>query len=96
MAATDDYFEAEDTFGRWIEECCETGASFSAGSTEIFASWKAWTEADGEDAGSVKRFSEALSARGFEKLKTSAVRGFRGISVNHNKADRFEGDYNDR
>jgi len=96
VAATDDYFEAEDTFGRWIEECCETGASFSAGSTELFASWKAWTEADGEDAGSVKRFSEALSARGFEKFKTSAIRGFRGISVNHNKADRFEGDYNDR
>lgn len=97
MDATEDYFEAEDAIGRWIEECCETGRpSLSAGSTELFASWKTWAEANGEYAGSKKRFSEKLSARNYEKFKSSSVRGFRGISLKDNKADLFEGDYNDR
>jgi putative DNA primase/helicase len=95
MAATEGYFEAEDALGRWIEERCESGsAALSAGSTELFASWKAWAEANGEYPGSMKRFSETLSARGFEKFKTNTIRGFRGISVKDSKADIFEGDYN--
>ncbi|MFO7310405.1 MAG: phage/plasmid primase, P4 family, partial [Pseudomonadota bacterium] len=97
MAATEDYFEAEDALGRWLEECCDVGSSsFESGSTELFNSWKSWAEANGEYAGSMKRFSETLSARGFEKFKTSTVRGFRGIAVRDNKTDLFEGDYNDQ
>jgi len=97
MAATEDYFEAEDALGRWMEECCDVGSpSFESGSTELFNSWKNWAEANGEYAGSMKRFSETLSARGFEKFKTSTVRGFRGIAVKDNKTDLFEGDYNDQ
>ena len=79
MAATDDYFEAEDALGRWIEERCQTGnKTFWAGSTELFNSWKSWAEANGEYAGSMKRFSETLTTRGFEKFKTTTTRGFRG------------------
>ncbi|MDZ7711023.1 MAG: phage/plasmid primase, P4 family [Roseovarius sp.] len=96
MAATEDYFEAEDALGRWLEECCETGPSYWAGSTELFNSWKAWAEANGEYAGSMKRLSETLSTRGFEKFKTTTTRGFRGIGLRDNKADLFEGDYNDQ
>jgi P4 family phage/plasmid primase-like protien len=97
MAATEDYFEAEDALGRWMEECCDVGSpSYESGSTELFNSWKSWAEANGEYAGSMKRFSETLSARGFEKFKTSTVRGFRGIAVKDNKTDLFEGDYNDQ
>ncbi len=96
MAATDDYFEAEDALGRWIDERCQTGnKTFQAGSTELFNSWKSWAEANGEYAGSMKRFSETLTTRGFEKFKTSTTRGFRGIGLRDNKADLFEGDYND-
>ncbi|SHF36290.1 phage/plasmid primase, P4 family, C-terminal domain-containing protein [Ruegeria intermedia] len=97
MAATEDYFEAEDALGRWMEECCDVGSpSYESGSTELFNSWKSWAEANGEYAGSMKRFSETLSARGFEKFKTSTVRGFRGIAVKDNKTDLFDGDYNDQ
>lgn len=92
MDATEDYFDAEDALGRWLEDCCETGASQWAGSSPLFASWRGWAEANGEYPGSMKRFSEALSNRGFEKENTRKARGFRGIAVRDNNADLFEGD----
>lgn len=90
MAATEDYFEAEDALGRWLEECCETGPAYWAGSTELFNSWKGWAEANGEYAGSMKRLSETLSARGFEKNSNGKARGFRGIRVQDSSIDLFE------
>lgn len=90
MAATDDYFEAEDALGRWIDERCQTGnKTFWAGSTELFNSWKSWAEANGEYAGSMKRFSESLSTRGFEKNSNGKARGFRGIRIQDSNDDLF-------
>ena len=90
MAATDDYFEAEDALGRWIEERCQTGnKTFWAGSTELFNSWKSWAEANGEYAGSMKRFSESLGTRGFEKNSNGKARGFRGIRIQDSNDDLF-------
>jgi hypothetical protein len=83
LAATDEYFEAEDALGRWIEECCEQGPAFSETTATLFASWKAWAEAGGEYVGSIKRFSQTLTARGFERCRAAAStpRGFRGIAL---------------
>jgi len=97
MAATDDYFEAEDALGRWIEERCQTGTSaLWAGSNELFNSWKSWAEANGEYAGSMKRFFEALSTRGFARENTRKARGFLGIRLCDNNSDLFAGDDNDQ
>lgn len=91
MAATEDYFEAEDALGRWIDERCETGnQNHWAGSTELFNSWKAWAEANNEFAGSMKRFSETLNTRGFEKNSNGKARGFRGIRIQDSNDDLFE------
>jgi len=90
MAATEDYFEAEDALGRWIEERCQTGPSHWTGSSALFASWKSWAEANGEYAGSMKRFSENLGARGFEKRNTRSARGFQGIRVCDSDDDLFD------
>ncbi len=87
MSATEDYFEAEDAMGRWMEERCERGNSFWAGSTDLFTNWKAWAEANGEYAGSMKRFSEMLNARGFEKNSNGKARGFRGIRLTERDRD---------
>ena len=62
LAATDEYFEAEDAFGRWLDDCCESGARrTSSRPPPLFASWKTWAEASGEFVGSIKRFSDALT-----------------------------------
>ncbi|MBA3325752.1 MAG: hypothetical protein H0T41_11000 [Rhodobacteraceae bacterium] len=91
MAATKDYFEAEDTLARWIGERCVKGPQHTEGSAALYSSWKAWAEASGEYARSMKRFSETLSARGFQKWDTREVRGFRGIALKGNTDDIFEG-----
>jgi putative DNA primase/helicase len=91
MAATEDYFEAEDAMGRWLEEACEKASAAWSGSSALFASWKSWAEANGEYPGSMKRFSENLGNRGFEKQDTRKARGFRGLTIKDSNDDLFEG-----
>jgi P4 family phage/plasmid primase-like protien len=91
MAATEDYFEAEDAVGRWIEERCTVGPSRSATSAMLYGDWKAWAEANGEYAGSQKRFSESLTTRGYERRNTNSARGFRGIGLRDCNSDLHPG-----
>jgi P4 family phage/plasmid primase-like protien len=81
LAATDEYFEAEDAIGRWIEECCERIASHVETTATLFASWKAWAEANGEYVGSVRRFSDSLLNRNFARDREREARAFRGLRV---------------
>lgn len=90
MAATEDYFEAEDAIGRWIDERCQRDRQHWASSTDLFANWKSWAETNGEYAGSMKRFSETLSSRGFEKESTRQARGFRGLKIIDQGINLFE------
>jgi len=82
MDATDEYFEAEDALGRWLDECCLIDPNFTTLTAALFADWKRWAEAAGEFAGSQRRFSDLLLTRGLQKWRnTAGVRGFQGISV---------------
>ena len=81
LAATDEYFEAEDSLGRWLSDCCERRAEHVEPTAALFASWKAWAEAGGEYVGSIKRFSDGLTNRGFERERDGGVRCFRGLRV---------------
>jgi putative DNA primase/helicase len=78
--ATAKYLAAEDAFGRWLEERCVVESSAWASSSSLFADWKDWAERNGEYAGSQKRFSEQLEARGFQPERTREARGFIGIA----------------
>jgi P4 family phage/plasmid primase-like protien len=80
-AATEEYFEAEDALGRWLDECCLRGPNHAETSDALFASWKAWAEASGEFAGSKRRLSDLLVARGFANWRHPETdrRGFRGL-----------------
>ncbi|WP_048863261.1 phage/plasmid primase, P4 family, partial [Acidisphaera rubrifaciens] len=64
-AATDEYLSGEDALGQWIEECCEVGRHCQEGSTVLYSAWKTWAERAGEQAGTQRRFSQALQTRGF-------------------------------
>jgi P4 family phage/plasmid primase-like protien len=83
MAATEEYFEAEDALGRWLEECCDLGPNHTGTSADLFAGWKVWAEANGEFAGSQRRFSDLMLARGFDKWRDPETdrRGFRGVAL---------------
>jgi len=63
--ATDAYFDDQDIFGQWLAECCETGGMKMDTSGNLFASWKAFAESNGENPGSTKAFSNNMAKRGF-------------------------------
>ena len=81
MAATDEYFEAEDAFGRWLDERCELGANNTEVTAALYADWKVWAEANGEFVGSIKRFAENLTNRSFESCRDRTARRFRGLQL---------------
>ena len=82
VEATEEYFEAEDALGRWLEERCVRTANAKSLTAELFNDWKQWAEAAGEFIGSQRRFSDLLITRGLEKWRNSlGVRGFQGIGL---------------
>jgi putative DNA primase/helicase len=82
VSATEEYFEAEDALGRWIDERCVREANAKALTGELFNDWKTWAEAAGEFVGSQRRFSDLLITRGIEKWRNPlGVRGFRGLGL---------------
>lgn len=82
QAATEEYFEAEDALGQWIEERCLLANTHRESVSALFADWREWAEAAGEYVGSIKRFSELMAARKFEKCRlTGGARGIAGIAL---------------
>lgn len=80
--ATEEYFEAEDALGRWLEERCVRFPNAHSLTNELFSDWKQWADASGEFVGSQRRFSDLLITRGVEKWRNGGgVRGFRGIGL---------------
>ncbi len=80
--ATEEYFEAEDALGRWLDENCVRAPNAKSLTAELFADWKQWAEATGEFIGSQKRFADLLLTRGIEKWRnTTGLRGFRGLGL---------------
>lgn len=88
--ATEEYFEAEDALGRWLEERCVRHANAKALTAELFSDWKRWAEAAGEFVGSQKRFADLLLTRGMDKWRNGVgLRGFRGVGLKETPKDRF-------
>ena len=82
LEATEEYFEAEDALGRWLDERCVRETNAKSLSAELFNDWKQWADAAGEFIGSQKRFSDLLITRDVEKWRNpSGLRGFRGIGL---------------
>jgi putative DNA primase/helicase len=82
LSATDEYFEAEDAIGRWLDERCTHGANDKALTSEIFNDWKQWADAAGEFIGTQRRFSDLLLTKGIKKWRNAGgVRGFQGIGL---------------
>jgi putative DNA primase/helicase len=90
VEATEEYFEAEDALGRWLDECCVRESNAKSLTAELFTDWKQWSEAAGEFSGSQRRFSDLLITRGVEKWRNSmGVRGFQGIGLKNPPAPAY-------
>lgn len=92
--ATDEYFEAEDILGRWVDERCVLHPSATGLTADLFADWKQWADGTGEFVGSQRRFAEQLLTRGLFKWRNAlGARGFIGIGLKAPEKDRFSGYY---
>jgi putative DNA primase/helicase len=84
LTATAEYFESADAFGAWLTECTERSASpwVRENTADLFASWKAWAEKVGEQAGTQRTFSELMSQRFTKKRQPGTGReGFSGVQL---------------
>jgi len=81
VSATEEYLEAEDALGRWLEECCDRNSSATTTTNELFGSWKIWSERGGEYTGTLRKFSEDVAKRGFARWKSNSQKGFKGITL---------------
>ena len=87
--ATDDYLDAEDAMASWLAECCIVAPSLELGSSLLFASWRTWAEKAGEQAGSQKRFSQAMQSRGFESRKSHGRAVIQGVGLRPLEDERY-------
>lgn len=81
VSATEEYLESEDALGRWLEEQCEKNSSAVVTMEDLYQSWKIWAERCGEYLGSMKKLSEDLTKRGFQRWRSSQRKGFKGIAL---------------
>lgn len=79
--ATGEYLETEDTIGTWLEECCVRGDACRAKRSDLYASYKAWAEANGEFAVPLKRWVPQMDSRGLEAKKSSGVPTVIGLGI---------------
>jgi putative DNA primase/helicase len=85
--ATASYFIEQDIMGQWIDDCCDVSKvppHCAETNASLFASWKNYAMARGEEAGTSKRLYTALERQGFQHIKDTAGirgRGFKGIQV---------------
>ena len=82
MSATEEYLEAEDALGRWLSEECVQHSNSRTPTDELYQSWKAWTEKWGEYTGTLRKFSDDLYKRGFDRSRSSKKRFIQGLALN--------------
>ncbi|MBJ3775667.1 phage/plasmid primase, P4 family [Acuticoccus mangrovi] len=85
VRATEAYFDEQDIFAQWIEECCETGEHIADTTANLWKSWSDYAFDNREHPGTkVRTFPETLSQRGFDAIKDTLGirgRGYRGLRV---------------
>jgi putative DNA primase/helicase len=84
IEATAEYFDDEDSFGRWLGECCVRDSMAHEATRDLYAAWSAWAERSGMSAGSEPKFRGLLKARGFQSKRVPGlnISGFLGIRLN--------------
>lgn len=77
---TSGYRESQDVIGSWMQECCVTAHAFSVQATELYLSYKAWCELNGEWSVSQRRFGASMTERGFTRLRNDGI-WYRGLTL---------------
>ena len=87
--ATNEYFDDEDGFARWLEECTEKGAGYTVTNSNAFTNWKMYAERGRLNPGTQRTFKPRMEAKGFTQ-GNSRARGGRywdGLRLLQNETD---------
>ena len=80
--ATSAYFQQQDGFRRWMEECCHLNPDFSDRPGALFADFTAWARDNGEAPVSSGEFREMVErTKGLRYVANKGTRYVRGIAL---------------
>jgi putative DNA primase/helicase len=85
--ATEKYLIEEDSFGRWVEECCTIDPKMFGNGNVLWNSWKEWAERNNDPVGSRKNFAQVMEQHGYKPEKYQGKRGFWGITLDTSQGE---------
>jgi putative DNA primase/helicase len=74
VAATERYFDEQDTVGNWLGERCDVGATFKESGSVLFRDWTDYCRTVGADPGTLSSFGTTLDRRGFDVRKSHGTK----------------------
>jgi len=81
LAATDEYFEEEDSLGNFFEECCDFNSSFRTKTSDVYRCYQRWCESISEYALPRKRWLQQLAHRAMESKQIGGNMVIEGIRL---------------
>jgi putative DNA primase/helicase len=80
-AATQAYQSEMDVLARFLEDCCVVAPDAQAGAGDLYRAFKQWCEQTGEPAQKQTWFGRRMAERGFEAVRSSNARLWKGVSL---------------
>lgn len=81
-AATAEYFEAQDHFGRWLAECCIIEGTLSTKPAALLKSFQDWCQANGEELADNRRLRGMIErTEGLRYVTNKGAQLVRGIGL---------------
>lgn len=91
--ATSEYRESENIVSSFISECCVTGGNYREKSTHLYHAYRTFMERSGEGSVSQKRFGEAMTELGYERLPNNGI-WYLGIALRSAQSTEAKADSN--
>ncbi|WP_236571682.1 phage/plasmid primase, P4 family [Rhodovarius lipocyclicus] len=90
QAATDEYFEVQDHFGRWLAECCILDDTLFTKPTHLLSSFQQWCRENGEPDSDNRRLRGMIERTpGLRYAKVRGDRLVRGIGLRPSESDQW-------
>jgi putative DNA primase/helicase len=86
QAATNEYRTDMDAVGRFLAECCIERPDAKVAAASLYAAYTQWCEQTGERPLSQRMLGRKLAERGYQPIRTSAVRMWQGIGLRDDAA----------
>jgi len=83
LAATNEYFDAEDRIQNFLDDCCEVNATYVIQTSRLFQRFSRWAEGQGEYSGGRKGFLDLLAVKGFHSIKIGGDQLVNGLRVTY-------------